>query len=126
MCARGQAALQVTYHPDRLDKPLKGAGERGSGQFVDISWDEVAKYIIMGPPSTPCLHQPVDLMSIEVNMNSWNKIPKHLQQLFGPGDLAVTIDYRDILAETVLRRLGNTNLDLVFPGYTPTMRGVFV
>ena len=32
----------------------------------------------------------------------------------------MTIDYRDILAETVLRRLGNTNLDLVFPGLTPS------
>jgi len=47
-------------------------------------------------------------------------------QLYQNQDLHVTIDYRDILAETVLRRLGNTNLDLVFPGFTPTMRGVFV
>ena len=43
LCARGQAALQVTYHPDRLDKPRKRSGERGSGQFVDISWDEAIK-----------------------------------------------------------------------------------
>jgi uncharacterized protein (DUF1501 family) len=47
-------------------------------------------------------------------------------QLYQNQDLNVTIDYRDILSELVLRRLGNTNLDLVFPGYTPTMRGVFV
>ena len=47
-------------------------------------------------------------------------------QLYQNQDLHVTVDYRDILAETVLRRLGNTNLDLVFPGFTPTMRGVFV
>ena len=40
LCARGQAALQVTYHPDRFDKPRKRSGERGSGQYVDISWDE--------------------------------------------------------------------------------------
>ena len=43
LCARGQAALQVTYHPDRLDKPRKRSGERGSGQFVDISWDQAIK-----------------------------------------------------------------------------------
>jgi len=47
-------------------------------------------------------------------------------QLYQDQDLHVTIDYRDILAELVLRRLGNTNLDLVFPGFTPTLRGVFV
>ena len=43
LCARGQAAIQITYHPDRLDKPRKRNGERGSGQFVDITWDEAIK-----------------------------------------------------------------------------------
>jgi uncharacterized protein (DUF1501 family) len=39
-------------------------------------------------------------------------------------DLRVTLDYRDILAEIVQNRLGNTNLATVFPGWTPTFRGV--
>jgi anaerobic selenocysteine-containing dehydrogenase len=43
LCARGQAAIQVTYHPDRIGKPRKRAGERGSGQFQDITWDEAIK-----------------------------------------------------------------------------------
>ncbi|MEO7134611.1 MAG: molybdopterin-dependent oxidoreductase, partial [Vicinamibacterales bacterium] len=43
LCARGQAAIQITYHPDRLDQPKKRSGERGSGQFVDITWDEAIK-----------------------------------------------------------------------------------
>lgn len=43
LCARGQAAIQVTYHPDRLDKPKKRSGERGGGHWVDISWDEAIK-----------------------------------------------------------------------------------
>ena len=38
-------------------------------------------------------------------------------------DLKVTIDYRDILAEIVQNRLGSTNLGVVFPSWTPTMRG---
>ena len=46
LCARGQAAVQVTYHPDRLDKPRKRSGERGSGQYVDISWDEALKEVV--------------------------------------------------------------------------------
>jgi anaerobic selenocysteine-containing dehydrogenase len=46
LCARGQAAIQVTYHPDRLDKPKKRSGERGSGQFTDITWDEAIKELI--------------------------------------------------------------------------------
>lgn len=43
-------------------------------------------------------------------------------QLYQNQDLAITIDHRDILAEIVTRRLGNTALDYVFPGFTPTLR----
>lgn len=46
------------------------------------------------------------------------------EQLYSGQDLQVTIDYRDILAEIVQSRLENPNLDLVFPDYTPTFRGV--
>jgi uncharacterized protein (DUF1501 family) len=45
-------------------------------------------------------------------------------QLFQGLDLQVTIDFRDILAEIVSRRLGNPDLSYVFPGYTPTFRGI--
>ena len=39
-------------------------------------------------------------------------------------DLQVTVDYKDILAEIVQQRLGNPNLDVVFPTWKPTMLGV--
>jgi uncharacterized protein (DUF1501 family) len=39
-------------------------------------------------------------------------------------DLKVTVDYRDILAEIVQKRLANPNLDTVFPTWTPTFLGV--
>jgi menaquinone reductase, molybdopterin-binding-like subunit len=40
LCARGQAALQELYHPDRVTQPLKRSGPRGSGQFSKITWAE--------------------------------------------------------------------------------------
>ena len=40
------------------------------------------------------------------------------------GDLAITTDYRDVLAEIVALRLGNPALDQVFPAYTPTPLGL--
>ena len=46
------------------------------------------------------------------------------EQLESGQDLKVTLDHRDVLAEIVSKRLGNTNLATVFPDYTPTMRGV--
>lgn len=38
-------------------------------------------------------------------------------QLIGPGDLAVTTDYRDILGEVCAKRLNNLALNEIFPGY---------
>lgn len=40
LCARGQALVQELYHPDRVRQPLKRTGERGSGEFTAISWEE--------------------------------------------------------------------------------------
>jgi uncharacterized protein (DUF1501 family) len=46
----------------------------------------------------------------------WPGLEKN--QLYGPGDLNVTTDYRDVLGEIVTNRLGNANLAAVFPNYT--------
>src|SRR5688572_25228176 len=40
LCARGQAAIQVTYHPDRITQPLRRMGNRGEGRYEAISWDD--------------------------------------------------------------------------------------
>ncbi len=67
-----------------------GALEKGAidaADFVgpavnyDLGFAEVAKYIIMGPTTTPCLHQPVDLADLTVNLPKWNALPKHLQEV---------------------------------------------
>jgi uncharacterized protein (DUF1501 family) len=46
----------------------------------------------------------------------WPGLEKN--QLYGPGDLNVTTDFRDVLGEIVKNRLGNSNLAAVFPSYT--------
>ena len=40
LCARGQAALNHQYHPERLLYPLKRVGPRGSGKWRRITWEE--------------------------------------------------------------------------------------
>ena len=40
------------------------------------------------------------------------------------GDLKATTDYRDVLAEVVRRRLGNSRVDEVFPGHRATELGL--
>ncbi len=45
-------------------------------------------------------------------------------QLEPPGDLPVTIDYRDVLAEILNKRLGNPQVRDVFPRHDPHFRGL--
>lgn len=54
--------------------------------------------------------------------NDWPGLAR--ENLESGQDLKVTLDHRDILAEVVARRLGNQQLDVVFPDYRPTFRGV--
>ena len=44
-CVRGQAALNRLYNPDRIRGPRKRTGERGTGQFAVISWEEAIKTV---------------------------------------------------------------------------------
>ena len=53
---------------------------------------------------------------------NWPGLAK--DKLEGPGDLRVTTDYRDILAEVLTRRAGNTRTAEVFSGFTPTYRNL--
>ena len=39
LCSRGQASIQITYHPDRMKNPMKRSGARGSGQYQAVTWD---------------------------------------------------------------------------------------
>lgn len=41
----------------------------------------------------------------------------HNDQLYDHADLAITTDYRSVLSELLAKRLGNSNLEAVFPGF---------
>jgi anaerobic selenocysteine-containing dehydrogenase len=66
LCTRGQAAAEITYHPDRVGHPLKRSGSRGDGQFMEISWEDalnelVSKLDAISDPKTLAIlmrHQP--------------------------------------------------------------------
>jgi uncharacterized protein (DUF1501 family) len=47
-------------------------------------------------------------------------------QLIGPGDLAVTTDYRDVLSEILTKRLNNPATNEIFPEYQPTLPNVIL
>jgi TRAP-type mannitol/chloroaromatic compound transport system substrate-binding protein len=63
------------------------AGAIDAADFVgpainySLGFADVSDYIVMGPPSTPCLHQPVDLMEVSFNLETWNRLPDHLKAI---------------------------------------------
>ena len=40
LCAKGLASAQLLTDPRRLTTPLRRVGDRGSGQWQSISWDQ--------------------------------------------------------------------------------------
>lgn len=45
VCLRGVAQIQNTYSPDRVKYPYQRVGERGSGQWRRIGWDDATSLI---------------------------------------------------------------------------------
>lgn len=43
--ARCEAGLQALYHPDRINAPLVRVGDRGSGQWKEISWTDAVSRV---------------------------------------------------------------------------------
>jgi len=44
-CLKGQTSLEVLYSPERLEHPRIQTGERGSGEWKEISWDEALELV---------------------------------------------------------------------------------
>ena len=45
ICLKGMSHVFRTYHPDRIKYPMKRVGERGSGEWERISWDDAISEI---------------------------------------------------------------------------------
>ena len=46
LCSRGQAAIQITYHPDRLRHPMKRTGAKGAGEFQEVTWEQAVGELV--------------------------------------------------------------------------------
>jgi len=45
LCPKGQNGLQVLYDPDRIKGPMRRVGERGSGKWQTISWEQAIQEV---------------------------------------------------------------------------------
>ena len=60
---------------------IEAADFVGPAVNYDLGFHQVSNVIVMGPPSTPCLHQPVDLMDISFSLRAWNQLSEPLKEL---------------------------------------------
>lgn len=79
--ARTVALAGSEVRPALASGLIDAADFTGPAMNWDLGFAEVAKYIVMGPTSTPCLHQPVDLTVVVFNAETWRDLSEPLQQL---------------------------------------------
>ena len=78
---------RTTLLPGSEVYPALERGTIDAADFVgpavnyDLGFHQVTNVIVMGPPSTPCLHQPVDLMDIAFSLRAWNSLSDRLKDI---------------------------------------------
>lgn len=82
-----EVGVRTTLLPGSEVYPALEKGTIDAADFVgpavnyELGFHQVTDYIIMGPPSTPCLHQPVDLMDIAIQKRAWDRLSSQTQDI---------------------------------------------
>lgn len=79
--ARTVALAGSEVQPALASGAIDAADFTGPAMNYDLGFAEVSKYIVMGPTSTPCLHQPVDLTVVVFNQEVWNGLSEPIRAL---------------------------------------------
>lgn len=79
--ARTIALAGSEVQPALASGAIDAADFTGPAMNYDLGFAEVSKYIVMGPTSTPCLHQPVDLTIVAFNKGVWDSLSSATQNL---------------------------------------------
>lgn len=83
ICAKGHAAPQWVYSPDRLKYPLKRVGEKGEGKFERITWDEAIEIIADNLKRQKEKYGPESLAILAPAMRTYNAYLKRFLTVHG-------------------------------------------
>ena len=72
LCAKGQAAPQWVYAPERLKYPLKRIGAKGDGKFARIGWDEAVSLLAETLKDQRARYGPESLAVLSPAFRSYN------------------------------------------------------
>ena len=112
LCPRGQAAIQITYHPDRIGSPRKRIGARGSGQFESVSWDAaIAELVAQLDALAATGHQRALAFLTNRRPGTRHEIVSRFLQRFGaPPPVIFEVFPDDVLRLANLRSFGRDQL----------------
>lgn len=96
-CLKGQAGIQTAYDTFRVQHPLKRVGERGSGVWKTLTWEEAYKEILEGSKDlkTPSLKEIWAYVPEEKVMADWDKVKAGEME-----KSAFDQKYQDVLIDT--------------------------
>ena len=83
LCAKGQAAPQWVYSPDRLKYPLRRIGAKGEGKFERISWEEAVNIIAVTLKQQKEQYGPESLAILAPAMRTYNAYLKRFLTVHG-------------------------------------------
>jgi anaerobic selenocysteine-containing dehydrogenase len=107
LCPRGQAGLQVTYHPDRIKGPMALTGARGSGEYQLISWDEALKKLQAQLAPLAAAKQKGALVFLTTPLMGQRKtIVEGFAEAFGGSAVEFELFDRSVLEEANLQSFG--------------------
>ena len=110
-CPKGVSSLELSYHADRLKHPLKRMGERGSGKWEAISWDEALDTIADKLTQTKKRYGPESFAFIRGGARGWqDAYAGRFANVFGTPNIASqgSVCFRP-----------RYNADIVTTGYFP-------
>jgi anaerobic selenocysteine-containing dehydrogenase len=96
LCVRGQAGVQVTYHPDRIVAPLRRTGDRGQARFEEIPWDQALAALVEKIDAAP---QQVAFLGKPRRGRRAQLVGEFLRRLGAPAPVAY-----EVFDDAVLRR----------------------
>ena len=76
ICLKGQSGIQVAHDAKRITQPLRRVGERGSGKWQTITWEQALGEVLDGSPElgTPGMREWWAYAPKEPVMADWAKV----------------------------------------------------
>jgi menaquinone reductase, molybdopterin-binding-like subunit len=91
LCARGHAALQSLYHPDRVAVPMRRTSARGQAAFTPVSWDESIATVADKLKASPSDSSKILFLTTPQNSSRFATIQHFLESIGAPPALTCSL-----------------------------------